>query len=169
MRYKQLQLSILLFLGVGLTGLQAQTMYVKQSNGTQTTYTLDNVRKMTFSSGEVAIHKSDNSIGAYALSELTYLSFTDYETGISEPAFSITEYLHIYPNPVEDVLNVDLSLVDNAHGTLSILSIDGRLLYSQQINESSMVTISMSQFTQSFYLCRYSSSKEIRTVKIIKQ
>ena len=41
MRHKRLKLSALLLLVIGLTGLQAQTMYVKENNGTQTTEQLN--------------------------------------------------------------------------------------------------------------------------------
>ncbi|MEY3451220.1 MAG: hypothetical protein RL711_1046 [Bacteroidota bacterium] len=49
MRQKRLKLSAVFLLGLGLTGLQAQTMYVKEKSGTQTAYTLSSLRKMTFS------------------------------------------------------------------------------------------------------------------------
>jgi len=42
MKCRKLKLITLLLLGVGLTGLQAQTMYVKENSGTQTAYTLNN-------------------------------------------------------------------------------------------------------------------------------
>ena len=78
MRHKKLKLSAVLLLGLGLTSLQAQTMYVKESSGTQTAYTLSNVRKMTFSGGNATVQKTDNSTGVYAMSGLKYLSFEDY-------------------------------------------------------------------------------------------
>lgn len=55
MRHKRLKLSAVLLLGLGLTGLQAQTMYVKESSGTQTAYTLSNIQKMSFSSGNLTV------------------------------------------------------------------------------------------------------------------
>ena len=82
MRQKRLKLSAVLLLGLGLTGLQAQTMYVWESNSTQTDYALSNIRKMTFSGGNVTIQKTDNSTGVYGLSGLRYLNFTDLATSI---------------------------------------------------------------------------------------
>ena len=49
MRPKKVKLSAVLLLGLGLSSIQAQTMYVKKSNGTQTAYPLNSIRKMTFS------------------------------------------------------------------------------------------------------------------------
>lgn len=42
MTHKKLKFSAVLLLGLGLTGLQAQTMYVKESSGTQTAYAVNN-------------------------------------------------------------------------------------------------------------------------------
>ena len=71
-------------LRLGLTGLQAQTMYVKESSDTQTAYTLSSIRKITFSGGNATVQKTDNSTGGYALSGLRYLNFTDLSTSITE-------------------------------------------------------------------------------------
>ncbi len=77
MRHKKLKLNVMLLLGFGLTGLQAQNMYVVEKNGTQTAYSLDELEKMTFSSSYVTVHKTDNSTKAYALDRLKYLSFDE--------------------------------------------------------------------------------------------
>ena len=113
-------------LGLGLTGLQAQTMYVKESSGTQT-YTLSNLRKMTFSSGNVTVQKTDNSTGVYALSGLRYLSFEDNTTGVEQPIQKGTTNLHSYHNPVTDVLNIDLTGT-NSEGSISILTLEGKVM-----------------------------------------
>ena len=93
MRNKRLKLSTLLMLGLGLTGLQAQTMYVREGNGAQTDYALSSIRTMTFSGGNVTIQKTDNSKGTYALSGLRYLNFTDLTTSITEPPMNLVPYL----------------------------------------------------------------------------
>ncbi len=169
MRHKKLKLSAVLLLGLGLAELQAQTMYVRQSNGTQAAYALSDIRKMTFSGGNVTVRKTDNSTGVYALSGLRYLNFTDLTTGIYDPANQIfNSNLKTYPNPVEDLLSVDLLDV-TGYGTISILSLDGKELQTQTTNGSSIITINLSHLSQGIYLCRYSSAAEIKTVKIIKQ
>ena len=83
MRQKRLKLSAVFLLGLGLTGLQAQTMYVKEKSGTQTAYTLSSLRKMTFSGGNATVQKSDNSTGVYALSQLRCLNFQNLITSIN--------------------------------------------------------------------------------------
>lgn len=166
MRHKKLKLSSVLLLGLGLTSLQAQTMYVKESSGTQTAYTLSSVRKMTFSGGNAIVHKTDNSTDNYAMSGLKHLIFKDI-TGLEEPIELGNNNLIIYPNPVNDVLNIDLSGVA-AGGTISILTLEGKVLQEQKTDGANTVTLNLVQLPQGIYLCRYVSTKEIKTVKIIK-
>jgi len=169
MQLKRLKLSSLLLLVLGLTGLQAQTLYVKEKSGTQTTYTLSNVRKMTFSGGNATVQKTDNSTGVYALSGLRYLNFSDLTTRIEENEMQLDlSSLITYPNPVTDVLNVKLTSVIG-EGKLSILTMEGKEIQTQKINGISLITINLSHLSQGIYLCRYSSVGDVKTVKIIKQ
>ena len=96
-------------LSIVLTSLHAQTMYVKQANGTQTAYTLSNLQKMTFSGGNATVQKTDNTNGVYALSGLRYLNFTDRTSGLEEPLIVQKELLNVYPNPVSTELNINLT------------------------------------------------------------
>ena len=169
MRHKKLQLSAILLLGLGLTGLQAQTMYVKQSSGTQTAYALSNIQKMTFSSGNVTVQKTDNTTGVYALSGLKYLSFQDFTTGINEPQMAAGNTLLTYPNPVADLLTIDLTGTKNGEGRISILNLEGKVMQTQKTSGMSIVTLNLSQLPQGVYLCRYTNGAETKTVKIIKK
>lgn len=168
MRHKKLKLSAVLLLGLGLTSLQAQTMYVKESSGTQTAYSLSNVRKMTFSGGNATVQKTDNSTGVYGLSGLRYVSFEDYTVGIKGQIQLNNTHFRAYPNPVNDVLNIDLTGVAT-RGTISILTLEGKLLQEQKTNGVNTVALNLSHLPQGIYLCRYVSTTEIKTVKIIKQ
>jgi hypothetical protein len=169
MRHKKLELSAILFVGLGLTGLQAQTLYVKESSGTQTAYLLSNVEKITFFGGNAIIHKTDNNTGVYALSELQYVSFTDLQTSITEQRLKLNNAgLIVYPNPVNDILNINLTGIES-EGTIRVLTLEGKLLQEQKTNSKSMITLNLSQLPKGIYLCRYVSTAEIKTAKIIKQ
>jgi hypothetical protein len=165
----RLKLSTVLFLGLGLTSLQAQTMYVKESGGTQTAYSLSNIRKMTFSAGNLTVFKTNNSTGVYALNTLRFLNFKDISTNIGELNYTENKSLLTYPNPVINELKIDLRGMSNLNSTLTILNIEGRVLKSQSVIDSGIVTLDMSQFAKGIYLCQYSNGIEIKTVKIIKK
>lgn len=169
MKYKRLQLSALLLLGFGLTGLQAQTMYVKESSGTQTAYTLSNIQKMSFSSGNLTVTKTDNSSGVYALSDLRYLDFSDVPTDLQEDLSVQNQMLKVYPNPIGDILNIDLTGMSATEGILSILNFEGKTVLSRQVNNEGVLSLNISSLPTGIYLCRYANTTVIKTVKIIKQ
>lgn len=169
MRHKKLKLSILLLLGLGLTGLQAQTMYVKERSGTQTAYTLSNIQKLSFSSGNLIVTKTDHSSGVYALSNLRYLNFSDVSTDLQENLPVQNQMLKVYPNPVGDILNIDLSRMSATEGTLSILNSEGKTVLSRQVNNEGVISLNISSLPKGIYLCQYANTTEIKTVKIIKQ
>lgn len=169
MRHKRLKLSALLLLGLGLTGLHAQTMYVKENKGTQTAFALGNIQKMSFSSGNITVTKTDNTNGVFALNNLRYLNFTDLSTKIEEPLFFQKQMLSVYPNPVSNVLNIDLTGTAQVEGTLTIFNFEGKPVLNRQVSHVGVLSIDISHLPKGLYLCRYTNVTETRTVKIIKQ
>jgi hypothetical protein len=164
-----LKLSIVLLLGPALTGVQAQTMFVKESNGIQTAYALSNMRKIFFSAGNLTVTETDNSSGVYALNGLRCLNFSDLTPGLEEHLDIQDQRIITYPNPATNVLNIDLSGVCIPEGTISILSIEGKTIKNQKVTGGSIISVDLSQLPEGIYLCRYSSLRKILTVKIIKQ
>lgn len=169
MKQKQLRLSIVFMLGLGLTGLRAQTMYVKQSTGVQMAYALNNVKKMTFTSGNLTVAKIDNSNGVYALSGLRNLNFSDNFTGLKPPIKGQSQMLSVYPNPVKEKLSIDLTKMAKTGGTLSILNFEGKTVFCQKVSQGGLLTIDISHLPLGIYLCLYSNAVEIKIAKIIKQ
>ena len=169
MRHKQLKLSAVLLFGLGLSGLHAQTMYVKENKGTQTAFTLSNIKKMSFSSGNITVTKTDNTKGVFALNNLRYLNFTDLSTKIEEPLSFQKRMLSVYPNPVRNILNIDLTGTAQVEGTLIIFNFEGKTVLNRQVSHAGIFSLDISHLPKGLYLCRYANLTETRTVKIIKQ
>jgi hypothetical protein len=130
---------------------------------------------MAFSLGNVTFEKSDYSTGVYAMSGIKYLSFSDFTTGIvgQQKQESITNFI-TYPNPVNDLLIIDLSGSDDnssssSSSSISILSFEGKMMYEQKNNCLGIVKLNLSQLPKGIYLCRYRNATKIKTEKIIKQ
>lgn len=169
MKYKRIKLIVMLVLGTGIIGLRAQTMYLNEIGDIQTSYALSSIRKMSFSSGNLTVIKNNNSSVVKTLSGLKNLSFKNYSTDISESANDNYVSLHTYPNPVQNILNIDVVGIDTADGAIRIYNLEGRLVYTQQFTGKSSISINMSRFTSGLYLCRYSDRTKTKTVKILKQ
>ena len=152
-----------------LSSVTAQTLYVNKSVGAQTTSALNDLRKITFSSGNVTVHKTDNTSGIYALGELDYLSFKDFTVGLENQLPVGVGNLITYPNPVNDVLYINLLGMENMDGSIRIISLEGRVMLQQKINNESFVRLTVTQLPPGSYVCRYTNATEVKTVKIIKQ
>ena len=169
MKHKLLKLNAVLLLGAALTPLQGQTtMNVKATGGTQTPYTLSTVRKLTFpSTGNMTVTKTTGVANNFTLSNVRSLMFGD-ATGI-EAVAQTPQSLRLYPNPVVDMLTVELGAVENQFASVEILSIDGKVLYRERISDVNTHQIDVSNFQQGIYLCRVNDGTKIQTNKFFKK
>ena len=145
--------------------VSAQSLYVRNTNETQSVYSLSTISKITFSGGNVIVHKTDNSTVTHAISEIRYMSFSDY-VDIFMPREQ-EDVLTVYPNPASNLLNINLPS-DKLGGELHVLSLDGKTLMSHKLVDS-QTAIDINSLPQGVYFCRYIFGTHSETVKIIKQ
>lgn len=168
MRQKKVKLSALLLLGLGLTGLEAQTMHVKQTSGTQTSYLLSNIHNLNFSPGNITVAKTVGIPDTYALSDIRYLKFQDLTTAIA--SVDKQGAIQLYPNPVADVLNIQLTNEGNQLCIIELLTIDGRLVYKEKQNpHENVIQVNVSLLAQGIYFCKVCKGTTTTTTKFIKQ
>jgi septum formation inhibitor-activating ATPase MinD len=124
---------------------------------------------MSFSSGNLTVTKTDNTNGVYALNNLMFLNFTDLSTNVEEPLSVQKQMLSVYPNPVTNVLNIDITGTVQEEGTLIIFNFEGKPVLNRQVSHAGVLSLDISHLPKGLYLCRYANMTETRTVKIIKQ
>jgi hypothetical protein len=170
MRYTNLKLILVLLLFFGVTSLQAQNMYVKKTNSSQTNYSFSNIQKMNFSSGNLHVTKLNNDIVTYPLNDLKQLNFSSIVLGINTSrVFKNQKKLIAYPNPATNVLNIDLSGASQNKGTLSIYNFEGKAVINKEVFSNDILSFDISDLPNGFYICRYINQTEIQSIKIIKQ
>lgn len=168
MFYKRLEFTGLIILLLGHF-LQAQTMYLRQKNGMQTAYLLNNMQKMSFSNGNIIISKSDGNTDNCSISNIRYLNFNDLTIGVPFVESKDKE-IRVYPNPVVDILNIGLSIENGQRCDIEIYSIEGKVFYNSEINsETSNYQINVSELAVGFYLCRIKNGRYIETIKFHKK
>ncbi len=164
---KRLQLVALLLLGIGLGGLQAQSVYVNENNGTQTGYALKKVKSMRFDSGTLKVAVLGEGIDDYAFNGLRNLTFTEETVGIDEYNKSSENLISLYPNPVSQTLHIDLP--NTANGYISIFNTQGQLLQSQKIGNQSSLKLDVQHLPKGVYFCRYDNLEKTQTIKFVKE
>jgi hypothetical protein len=155
-----------------ITGLQAQsTLYVKEKSGTQTPFELDGIRKLTFPAGNITVNKTDGNMSIYELSDIRYLSFSDFTTDVKIIARQESSNLTLFPNPVIDQLLISYESLKAGNVQVAIIDIQGKVLHQQTINSqngTNHAIISVSQLPKGLYVCRLQNGDKLETIKFIK-
>jgi hypothetical protein len=164
MKYKKLKLSAILLLGLGLTGLQAQTS-VNATGGNAS----GSGGSASYSVGQVVYTTNTGTSGSVAQGVQQPYEIS-VVTGLEE-AKGINLSVSAYPNPTTDYLILSI----DASTTLSIQSMsyqlydmNGKLLQSEKIT-GNQTSIGMSNLVPANYFVKViQANKEVKTFKIIK-
>lgn len=172
MRYKKLLCSVILLLSIGITGVNAQKMIVKEKSGAKTEYSISNISKLEFSALNLKVSSKDGSSKNYLINNLGNINFKDTGTGINPEIANAdnNEGFHIYPNPVKDYINVKMTSESLQGSVIEILSISGKVVYSKVLESyTNEYQINANFLPSGFYVCRANNGKTIKTVKFLKQ
>ena len=153
----------LFLFGVAISGLKAQTMYVRPNTGAQSSYSIANIKKLTFSSGNLLVTNTIGANGTFALSGLRYLNFTDLTLGTATQEL-IKDSFYVYPNPVTTVLNITNEDTTQTISHLEIISIEGRVVIAQNSPQ-----VAVAALPQGMYFCRITAKNQTQTIKFLKQ
>ncbi len=76
MKNKHIKIFVVILLGLGLQGIQAQTaLFVKEKAGTNTPHNLNLLKKITFNAGNLVVNKKDASTSSYVRNNIQHLNF----------------------------------------------------------------------------------------------
>ena len=161
MRHKRLKLSAVLLLGLGLTGLQAQTS-VNATDGDVS----GSGGSVSYSVGQVVYTTHTGTSGSVAegVQQPYEISVV---TGLEE-AQSINLSVTAYPNPTTDYLTLSISEFEISNSTYQLYDISGKLLQSEKIT-GNQTNIVMSNFVPTNYFVKVIAGNQlIKEFKIIK-
>jgi hypothetical protein len=162
MRHKKLKLSTVLLLGLGLTGLQAQ------SSGNATGGNASGSGgSASYSVGQVVYNTNTGTNGSVAHG--VQQPFEISEVSGLEEANDINLSVSVYPNPTTDYLTLRIDEFEISNLSFQLYDISGRLLQSEKII-SNQTSIVMSNLVPATYFVKViQGCKEVKTFKIIKK
>ncbi len=153
--------------GCTLSLLQAQNMYVLETNATQTAYAIGDIRSLTFTPGHVLVNETAGNTNTYALSDVRYINF-DITTLAEKHELQACNF-SLFPNPVNDYLNIKYQGHFNETLQLVIYDIQGREVYKETINDKTAVLqVNISNLDNGMYLCRIYNNNNSISKKFIK-
>ena len=161
MKHKRLKLRALLFLGLGLTGLQAQTS-VNATGGNAS----GSGGSASYSVGQLAYTTNTGTNGS--VSEGVQQPFEiSIVTGIEE-AKGINLSVSAYPNPTTDYLTLSIGEFDISNLSYQLYDMNGKLLQNEKIT-GNQTSIAMGNLVPANYFVKViQGNKEVKTFKIIK-
>lgn len=173
MKNKKRKFVMWIILVISLTSLQAQnTLFIKEKSGVQTPYSLVNVKKLTFASGNITVNKKDGSINTYAIMNLRYLNFgTDGTSIISQLGVEENFSVLLYPNPTSDQLHVQYVSAMFEKVQLQITDMQGRIILQQSLDSQlgiNCTTIPVQQLKNGLYICQLHFGNKLETCKFLK-
>jgi len=145
-------------------------MYVKEKSGTNTIFTINDIRKLTFSGGNMTVKSLDGNSETFDLTAIRCVNFTDFSTGIYPSENEKAEFLIFFPNPVQDILFLNSkSLGEAIH--FEVMTLDGKTVLRKIINMQSGINqaeINVSSLPKGMYLCRLIDGNSILINKFLK-
>ena len=161
MKYKKINLSAVLLLGLGLTGLQAQES-VNVTGGNAS----GSGGSVSYSVGQVVYTTNTGTNGSVAEGVQQPFEIS-VVTGLEE-AKGINLSVLAYPNPTTDYLELKVESEKLKDLSYQLYDMTGKLLQNKKLTDSE-TQIDMSRFVPATYFVRVvAESKTIKEFKIIK-
>ena len=161
MRHKRLKLSALLFLGLGLTGLQAQES-VNATGGDA----LGSGGSASYSVGQVVYTTNTGTNGSVAQGVQQAFEIS-VVTGLEE-AKGINLSVSAYPNPTTDYLTLEVKDVELLNLHFQMYDMNGKLLQNEKITGNQTSIVMSNLVVATYFVKIIQGNKEIKTFKIIK-
>jgi len=161
MKKQWILLMTLLFTGISLSEINAQSLIIKMNDGIENTVAMNTLQKLNFSESDLVVVFKSGSNDFYNLSNIRKLYF-DASTMIGENYLLNKQLLQVFPNPACNSITVH-GIPEDA-GFISIYKMDGQLALTETVS-SNTLTINIDQLHNGLYLLFASG----RTSKFIKQ
>jgi hypothetical protein len=154
-------------------GLRAQSIHFNYTDGTNASYNLADVRKITFEADLMNLHLWDGSVYGWNVSTIG-----DYQ--YNESLLNVQEWLNsanawevvIFPNPTSTNLNVRYNLPKEDDITIALFDMQGKLILQKkvgkQVSGEQQQTIDVSNLPEGSYACRIKGHHQTVTKTVIK-
>jgi hypothetical protein len=163
--------AIALLTALGITNLQSQNTLYIQEKATQSSFALNSIRKVTFPSGNLLVHKTDGNTSNFMLSDLCHMSFYISTTEEAPMEINDKNNFSIFPNPATIKLQVDFEGTKAEKVRFEIVNMQGKVLLQQSITcqcGKNIFTLSTAHLAVGLYLLRMHNDTKIETIKFYK-
>jgi hypothetical protein len=143
-------------------------MYVRSITGAQSAYLIINIKKLTFSSGNLVVTPTSGAVATFPILGNRYINFADLTLSTPTQQQALTAF-YGYPNPVKAVLHISKAELGQSIDAISIIALDGRLVLEQKQINTNFPQVDVATLPQGMYLCKITSGSKAQMLKFLKQ
>jgi hypothetical protein len=165
---------IILLLFLGLKTLHAQTIDFNYNDGSNASYNVNDVRKITFVADVMNLHFNDGSIYSWNVSSIGYYTYNELPVNVDNYLRNFNALkMNIFPNPTNSFLNISFNLPYADNLSISISDLQGKIILEKKLGNVAagiqVEIVDMSGLAASNYICKIEGSKGSFTKSIIKK
>jgi hypothetical protein len=152
----------------------SQSVHFNFTDGTNGSYNLEDVRKLTFDANVMNLHLLDGSVYAWNVSTIGYFQYDESSLNIQEWLSKTNAWeLNIFPNPTSSTLTVRFNLPQSDQVSIKLHDMQGKLILSKNLGAKEsgkhQEIIDLTNIAQGTYVCRISGQQNEITKQVIKQ
>jgi hypothetical protein len=168
---------IIPLLGIAMiftVGLRAQSIHFNYMDGTNASYNLEDVRKITFNADLMNLHLLDGTVYAWNVSTIGHYQYNESSLNVQEWLIDANLWeVVIFPNPTMANFNVRYNLPKEDKITIELCDIEGKLILQkslgQQVSGEHQETLDLTSIPQGTYVFRISGQQNTITKTVIKK
>jgi hypothetical protein len=155
-------------------GLRAQSVYFNYTDGTDATYNLQDVRKITFDADVMNLHLLDGSTYSWNVSTIGYYEYDQTPSNVEQLVdLANTWQAVVFPNPVNNSLQIRYLLPKADVVKIALYDMQGKLIVENNIGNQKegqhQAMLDLSHINAGSYVCRITGQKASISKQIIKQ
>jgi hypothetical protein len=154
-------------------GLRAQSIHFNYTDGTNASYSLEDVRKITFEADLMNLHFSDGTVYARNVSTIGYYEYEQSSLNVLEWINNANVWdVMIFPNPTSTNFNVSYNLPREDEIIIALFDMQGKLKLQKSSGKQGagehQETLDLTSIDQGTYVCRISGLNNAITKTVIK-
>ncbi len=159
--------ALILFISIISTKAQV-SIYVEETNGTITQTPLNEVRKIDFSGVDMLLHKTDETVLIWAISDIKKYYY-DITTSIKELKNNIEECI-LYPNPSNGNFKINYRVKNKSNILITVINIYGSIVFQttkNNLNKGDYIFTINNNLETGSYFVKIQNGNNLITKKII--
>ena len=151
----------------------AQSIHFNYTDGTNTAYNLEVVRKITFDADLLHLHLWDGTVYTWNVSTIDRYQYDETSLNVQELLKNAnTLEANVFPNPVSSKLTVSFNLPQSDDVSIKLYDIQGKLIVTRNIGKQEagehQEVLDLTNLLPGTYTCSISGQNNTITKQIIK-